>query len=248
MKTENFIYLLVGLVFGAIVGFYVTNKLNSQIQTPTTAAANPVSAPNQPQFPSDHPAVDPKNPITRTAPALPQVQEAIDAAKNQPNNFEAQSKVGDLYYQIKNYDEAAKFYGQANKIKPDAADVWVKIGNVYFDSGNDKLDQKQSGNAEFEQAQTWYEKYLAKNPDDINVRTDLGLTFYLRQPADFDRAIKEYRTSLAKNPNHELTLQNLAVALSKKGDTAALEEVVERMRKVNPNNPVVTGVASPPSS
>ena len=140
------------------------------------------------------------------------------------------------------------FTVRQTKIKPDAADVWVKIGNVYFDSGNDKLDQKQSGNAEFEQAQTWYEKYLAKNPDDINVRTDLGLTFYLRQPADFDRAIKEYRTSLAKNPNHELTLQNLAVALSRKGDTAALEEVVERMRKVNPNNPVVTGVASPPSS
>jgi len=232
------------LLFGLIIGFYATNKLNNQIQAQPISAPNPGGAANQQQLPADHPSLDSKNPTTKGGAPLPQVQEALDAAKNQPNNFEVQMNAGDLHYQIESFGEAIKYYTQANKIKPDAAQVWVKLGNVYFDEGNEKSQQNQSGTGEFQQAQSWYEKYLTKNPDDINVRTDLGLTFYLRDPPDFDRAIKEYQTSLTKNPNHELTLQNLAVVLKKKGDTAAFQETVERIRKINPNNSIVTGVTA----
>lgn len=246
MKKDNVLYGIIGLLFGLILGFYFTNKLNTSqmraqaLPAASTTGANPNNAAGE-QLPADHPAVDGKNPTTKSGAALPQVQEALDAAKNQPNNFEVQMNAGGLYYQIQNFDEAVKFYTQANKIKPDAADVWVKLGDVYFDAGNEKSQKNQAGNAEFEKAQSWYEKYLAKNPDNTNVRTDLGLTFFLRDPPDLDRAIKEYQTSLSKNPNHELTLQNLAVAQRKKGDTNGFQETLERIRKVNPNNRLLTG-------
>ncbi len=238
MKKDNILFGVIGLLVGLIAGFYFTNKLNSStIRPQQVSTANQLNAPNQQQqLPSDHPALDPKNAGSKGAGPLPQVQEAIDAAKKQPNNLEVQLNAGDLYYQIQNFDEAVKFYMQANKIKPDADSVWLKIGNANFDG------------EKYEQAQTWYEKFLAKNPDDINVRTDLGLTFFLRQPPDIDRAIKEYQTSLTKSPNHELTLQNLAIALRDKGDTAAFQETVERIRQVNPKNPIVTGQAAAPAT
>ena len=38
---------------------------------------------------------------------------------------------------------------------------------------------------------------LEKKSDDIDVRTDLGITFVERKNPDFDRAIKEFQASLS---------------------------------------------------
>ena len=57
-----------------------------------------------------------------------------------------------------------------------------------------------------------------------------------RTPPDFDRAIKEYRRSLEKDPNHEQTLHNLVIAYTKKGQAKEAQEMIERLEKVNPNN------------
>ncbi len=88
-------------------------------------------------------------------------------------------------------------------------------------------------------AHKWYEQALAKKSDDVNVRTDLGLTYFLREPKDIDRAIQEYQTALKINPNHEGTLQNLAVAFSEKKDAENLKKVIETLEKINPTNQIV---------
>ena len=80
---------------------------------------------------------------------------------------------------------------------------------------------------------------LARKKDDFLVRTDYGLTFFLGEPKDIERAIKEYKTSLAINPNHEQTLQNLAVAYSEKKDVEGLKETIGKLEKVNPNNKII---------
>ena len=66
-----------------------------------------------------------------------------------------------------------------------------------------------------ETAQKWYEDALTRKSDDVNVRTDLGLTYFLREPKNIDKAIDEYQNALKINPSHEGTLQNLAVAYKK---------------------------------
>ncbi len=80
---------------------------------------------------------------------------------------------------------------------------------------------------------------LVKNPDDVNVRTDLGTTFVRRANPDFDRAVKEFRASLERNPQHEQTLHNLAFALKQKGDAEGLKQTLVRLEQVNPNNPLL---------
>ena len=99
---------------------------------------------------------------------MPEVQAAIDQAKNNPNDFDAQIKAADMYEKIQKFDEAIEFLTVANKIKPDDRQTIVRLGNDNYDA--DK----------FEEAEKWYAQALSKKPDDVNVWTDMGLTFVLR--------------------------------------------------------------------
>jgi tetratricopeptide (TPR) repeat protein len=152
--------------------------------------------------------------------------QAIDKAKQQPNDYDAQMTAADLYYQIQRFDDAATFYEAAAKLKPSEVEPLIKAGNANFDG------------EKYADAEKWYLLALAKKPNDINVRTDLGLTFFLREPRDIDRAIKEYKTSLALDPNHKITLQNLALAYKEKGDKTNFDATAEKLRAVDPNNPI----------
>ncbi len=205
-----------GLVIGLIIGFFSANYLNRN------AAINETVTPQNPTaFNEQVHSADIKESQT-TAKALPEVQETLDQAKNEPNNFDAQVKAGDLYIKIKGFEKAAEFYGKAQKIKPNDFNILAKIGNTYFDAG------------QFEAAQKWYEQALAQK-EDLSVRTDLGITFVQRPTPDYERAVKEFETSLKTNPNHETTLYNLGAAYFKKGDTAKAQETLSKLEQVNPN-------------
>ncbi|MEP6923806.1 MAG: tetratricopeptide repeat protein [Pyrinomonadaceae bacterium] len=234
MNKDNVLFAIIGLLAGGFVGFMFANTINIHelpvtTMTPAVARAENQIANNQNQnLPPNHPAIGGVNaPNPSGGAALPEVTAALQKAQAQPNDFTSQVEAGDLYYEIKQFDNALKFYEQANKIHPDSPEIMVKLGNTLFDAER------------FEAAEKWYVAALAKNPDDINVRTDLGLTFYLRQPPDLDRAIKEYNISLKKTPDHELTLQNLAIALKEKGDAQAAQAVLDKLAKINPNNTLI---------
>ena len=211
-----------GLVIGLVIGFFVANSVNknsspvvSQTQTNLPTAANPQV----------------QNIVVKDQPAnggmMPDITEILDKAKNQPNSFEAQMKAGDTYEKIKGFDKAAAFYEQASKINPEDYDLVVKIGNTYFDA------------RQFEKAEKWYEQALAKKPDDVNVRTDLGITFVERAAPDYDRAVKEFQTSLQTNPKHEPTLYNLGIAYFKKGNKEEAAKTLAQLEAINPNSSLI---------
>ncbi len=220
-------FAVLGLIVGLVIGFVGANSINKSAyeKQPTTSASTKETNSN-PALPKDHPPIGTSS-GDQTAPR-PEVMAAIEKAKSQPQNYEAQMTAADLYYQIQRFDEAAKFYETAAKLKPADAEPMVKAGNAYFDS------------EQYEQAEKWYMQALQKDPKNIIARTDLGLTFFLREPRDIDRAIKEYKTSLSIDPEHEITLQNLALAYSENGDTENHQATMEKLKKVNPKNPVVT--------
>ena len=196
---------ILGLIVGLVVGFVFANSVNRTSVEPAVTASGSQPAAN-PALPADHPPLGASQGAPGTDAGVPQVTEAIDKAKQQPNNYEAQMTAADLYYQIQRFEEAAKHYEAATKLKPAETEPMIKAGNAHFDAEN------------YEEAEKWYVRALAKEPKNINVRTDLGLTFFLRTPRDLDRAIKEYKASLAITPDHEITLQNLALAYKESGD------------------------------
>jgi tetratricopeptide (TPR) repeat protein len=235
MTKDNLLYGIVGLLLGSIIGFMFANSVNQTPVPVVASSSQPISAVPQnpnPNLPPDHPQISGGMGGSMGAAPMAEVTEAVKKAEEQPDNFDAQLQAGDLYYEIQRFDQAAKFYERASKLRPDVYEAAVKAGNAYFDA------------EQYETAEKYYVAALAKNPDDINVRTDLGLTFYLRQPPNIDRAISEYQTSLKKNPNHELSLQNLAVAFREKGDAKAAQETLDKLAKINPNNPLIVNLKS----
>lgn len=217
MNKENFLFGIIGLLAGLIIGFMFANSVNQGAIRPVSATMSSNSA-----VPVGHPEINGNSGAMQQ-----QVQAAIDNAKANPNDFEAQIKAAEMYYQIQRFDGAIEFLKNANKLKPDDYETIVNLGNSYFDAGK------------YEDADKWYSAALAKKPDDVNVRTDLGLTFIFRQPPNYDRAIQEFTSSLEKDPNHVQTLQNLTVAYTKKGDAAKANATLSRLEGLDSTNSAI---------
>ncbi|MDH3492290.1 MAG: tetratricopeptide repeat protein [Acidobacteriota bacterium] len=212
MNKENVLFGIIGLLAGLIIGFMFANSINQGaiLNSPAGVATQ---GPNAPQ---GAPAASGEN--------LPEVQAAIDTARKEKDNFAAQIKAAELYTQIQRYDGAIEFLTRANQLQPDNYAVIVQLGNANFDSNN------------YLEADKWYSAALEKKPDDVNVRTDLGLTFMFRQTPDFERAIKEFTQSLSVNPKHTQTLQNLTVAYTKTGNAEKAKETLARLEAEDPTN------------
>lgn len=219
---------VLGLAIGLVIGFLFANSVNrSGGEGVVEPNSRPTAQISESGLPPDHPPLGTSAGGDTRGGALPQVTEAIEKARREPNNYEAQMTAADLYYQIQRFDEAAKIYEAASKLRPSEPEPFIKTGNSLFDSG------------QYEQAEKWYLLALEKDPKNIAVRTDLGLTFHQRRPPDMERAIKEYRTALSLDPDHEITLQNLTLAYRESGDAENMRATMERLRAINPDNPVV---------
>jgi tetratricopeptide (TPR) repeat protein len=158
---------------------------------------------------------------------MPEVAQILEKARTEPNNFQAQIRAGEIFLRIQNTERAIEFFNKAAAVRHDSFEDLATLGNAYFDARR------------FEEAEKWYTAALAKKPDDVNARTDLGSTFMERVPPDLDRAIREYRVSLEKNPKHESTIFNLAVALHKKGDQKGASGLLAQLKQMSPQSPLV---------
>lgn len=218
MKKESILFGIIGLLAGVIIGFIGANTVNKNYAPGGMTAADSNSA-----LPPGHPGLAGAG-AESPGGALPEVQAAIEKAKQEPDNFDAQMKAAEMYYRIRRFPEAIELLKHAAQLKPADLEAVTQLGNAYFDSEN------------YQEAEKWYTQALEKRPDNVNVRTDLGLTFLLREPSDYDRAIQEFKRSLAVDPKHVQTLQNLTVAYTKKGDAANAKAVLANLESAEPGN------------
>ena len=224
MNKENVLFSIVGVLVGFIVGFVFANTANRAGLAPQAAAG--VAARQQVEgLPPGHPEVDPSQMRPKVDEAA--LSAAVKLAEERPDTFAAQTNAAGLSAQAGRYDDAVKFYTRANKLKPEDYETLVALGNTLFDA--EKLAE----------AEKWYAAALAKNPKDVNVRTDLGLTFLLREQPQYERAVAEFKRSLAVEPAHTQTLQNLTVAYTRKGDLAAAEATLARLKAAAPQSPAL---------
>ncbi|MBA2527738.1 MAG: tetratricopeptide repeat protein [Pyrinomonadaceae bacterium] len=182
MTRENLLFAIIGILFGFIVGFMFASTM-SQRSAPVAAS----TADNR-NLPANHPEVqsgDSKNPQQVFA----EVQEAIGKARKEPNNFEAQMKAAELYYQIQRYDQAIEFLLKANQIKPDSFEAVVALGQVNLDAGH------------YDTAEKWYKTALMKKPDDKRVLASLAFTAL--QKGDAAAATKAIENLEKADPNSE---------------------------------------------
>ncbi len=167
-----------------------------------------------------------------------EIREKIAEADRNPKNFTFQKNLGLALYRYAAMKQDAELLAEVGRILTRAFesnrqdyDVAVTLGNIFFDIGYFKKDDEQ-----FQKAREFYQTALEQRPNDADVRTDLGLTYFLTNPPENDAAISEFQKSLQINPKHEKTLQVMAQLLLSQNKTEEAEKYIVRLKNVNSNN------------
>ncbi len=99
----------------------------------------------------------------------------------------------------------------------------VELGNLYFDSER------------YTDAIKWYSEALKLAPKDVNVSTDLGVSYYYTNQPDL--ALAQFDESLKIEPNHTKTLLNQGIVRAfGKQDLAGAEQSWQQVLKLSPDS------------
>ena len=106
---------------------------------------------------------------------------------------------------------------------PSDAAARATLGDLFFDAER------------FQDAIAWYEAALALDGKDVNVSTDLGVSYYYtNQP---DRALDQFAHSLEVDPEHIKTMLNMGIVRAfGKQDLAGAADAWERVIRLAPDS------------
>lgn len=167
-----------------------------------------------------------------------EIRQKIAEADKNPDNFNFQKNLGLALYRyaamkqnVLLLAEVARLLTRASQKDEKDYDVLIALGNSYFDIGYIKKDDEN-----LKKSREFYQKALTQKPNDADVRTDLGLTYFLVNPPETDKALAEFEKSLQTNPKHEKTLQVMAQAFLSQNKTVEAEKYLTLLKEVNPKN------------
>ena len=113
-------------------------------------------------MPADHPPVGSQAETGNPDAVRAQVTADIEKARNEPNNFEAQFKAAQLFYQIGRFDQAIEFLLKANQLKPTDYNTVVFLAVANLDARHWELAEK------------WYRTAMKIKTDDVAVLAGLA--------------------------------------------------------------------------
>lgn len=214
MNRENLLFAIIGLLGGYLLAFHLVVYIN---QTQPTPAGMPSTDIADQALPS--------NEVKDRQRLQSEAEQAAAKGREETGNFEAQVRAAEALLEIERWEQALEFLTRANNLRPDDYPTIVRLGHAYSASGR------------FDEAERWFKSALAQKPDDGNARSELALSYYLREPSQPDKAIAELRRGLELNPNHLATLHNLSLLLMKTGKADEAETVIEKLAQVSPAYP-----------
>lgn len=250
VNSKIIIFLVVGLLVGFIVGFVLANSINKEederLRGELARLRSGGAQKDAGQSPSQRaqgasgsqksPGDDDGELPTLTDNAL---KKAVTKADASPADAELQKKAGKALYlyafqkgEASILPDVARILKRAHELDAKDYDTTVMAGNAYF-----ILARNGGDAAQYAEARKLYEAALASKPDDLVVRTSLGLTYFYAKPSDPRRAIREYRQALKTDPKHEMALQSIVAALIETGDLKEAETRLGELERVNSSNP-----------
>ncbi|HEX8147556.1 MAG TPA: tetratricopeptide repeat protein [Pyrinomonadaceae bacterium] len=239
-----------GVVLGFLAGFFLANGINrgeqEKLRGELAAARAGGGAQGGGSSSKAQQASAPGGGGDGSFPTLTdeQLGNAVKQADADPTNAELQHKVGQALYfyawekgNAQILPDVARILKRAHTLDPKNYRTTVVAGDAHF------LIASRSGDAAtLGEARKLYEAALAAQPDDAQVRTNLGRTYFFDKPPNPQRAIGEYRRALQKDPKQELTLQSLAAALIETGGLDEAARRLDELEKVNPSNAELPGL------
>lgn len=235
MEKNTLLLVIAATLGGFIGGFLLANSMNrSEMNALRSQAVAPAGDSSQPGSPNDD----------TLSPA--EIKAKIDEADQNADNFAFQKNLGiGLYrYAAMKQDatimvDAERILARANKLDAKDFDVLVALGNAEFDLGFFNKD-----NAGFEKARATYAKALEIKPKDLDVQTDLGLTYFLTEPADNAKAASTLEKVIAADPKHSRSMQFLVQSYVKLGRIADAEKTLAKLKEIEPANAQIRDLSS----
>jgi Flp pilus assembly protein TadD len=247
VNKHKILYALAGLIAGCAIGFFFANSVNrkeleqlrGEVARARSNSGGQQSQPGQSQSASGN-----ANGATgESMPTEAEIRDLIAKADASREDADYQRKVGQGVYmyalstgKAALMPEAVRLLKRAHEADPKNYETTVLVGNSLFALG------QAADASKFEEARGYYNKALAAKPEDTNVHTLLGMTYFFGQPSDPERAIKEYRKSLASEPRHEMALQSLATALIATGALPEAQKRIEELQAVNAANAALSNL------
>jgi tetratricopeptide (TPR) repeat protein len=236
--NKNFFWLsLIAVIISFIAGFLLANALNRKELDNLRAEAGRLKNPSQ------------TSAETSSEPSLSdeEIRQKIAEADKNPDNIEYQKSLGMALYRYASMKQetrwlkdVARLLHRAYEKNPKDYNTIISLGNIYFDIAETGTENSEQNSGEknqmLEKSREFYQKALEINPNDADLRTDLGMTYLLENPPKNDKAISEFQKSLQINPKNERALENITRAFLGGGKTKEAEEYLGRLKEANPQN------------
>jgi tetratricopeptide (TPR) repeat protein len=175
-----------------------------------------------------------------------EIQSRIRKADENPSDLEYQKNLGVALYRYAAMKKDVPLLMESMRLlkrvlvsDPGNFDINVALGNAYFDIAYFGQDSPA-----FATARQYYETALKSKPADSPVRTDYGLTYFLQDPPDNERAVSEFSMALKSDPKNERTLEFAVQAYIKLHDQANAKKTLESLRSANSANASIPELAT----
>lgn len=243
MNKKAFWLSIIGIISFA-GGFFLANALNRKEIDSLTAENGRLKSASQTTQGEE----------TGDAPVLSdeEIQQKLDEADKNPENAEFQKNLAMALYRYAAMKRQPKWLKDVSRLltrvyekNPKDYNTLVSLGNIYLDTAleiaqTDIIETKADTNKSLEKAGEFYQKALQINPDDEDVRIDLGLTFMNSHPPESDKAFSEFQKVLKANPKNQKALENITKVLIDRGNLTEAENYLNNLKKINPNNENIT--------
>lgn len=238
MGRKGFWIATVGILLGFAGGFFFANMLNRQEIDSLKAKAAGAQTSEKTQPDEKDPGVPDLSPD--------EIKQKIRQADQNSENTEYQKNLGlslylyaDMQKNTELLPDAKRLMLRALEKDPKDYELLIGLANVSFDLG-----QKNQDNKSLEEAREFYRRALAVKPKEADVQTDLGSTYFLQNPPQYEKALAEYRKSLKLDPDHTRTLDNISRTLIMLGQTREAQEHMAKLKKLEPDYPGLADLES----
>jgi len=227
MRLSTIWLTLGGILVGFVIGFLLASSINrseiNQLRANVETARNSTGTPG---------------PANSDELSDEEIRDKIAEADQNPTNSTFQKNLGLALYRYgsiksdtKVISEAIRLLERASKLSPSDNDVTLGLGNAWFDIGY--VEKK---NDALEKARGYYQAALVRAPQDAGIQTDLGMTYFLYDPPDDQKAIEQFKKALSVDPKNEKALQFIIQSSARRGDKAGAEKYLSILRETYPND------------
>lgn len=179
-STQSYVLATVTLILGLAVGYLVRGSEGvspANVSTSVSAATGSIPSESFTQ-----PKATPELTSRLVEPLLIEL-------KTRPNDATLLSKIGNLYYDHKEYPKAIEYYEKSLVIKPDDADVRTDMGTAIWYSGDADHALKE------------YERALSYRPNHPNTLFNMGIVRW-HGKKDTKGTLEAWNKLLSTNPNY----------------------------------------------